>query len=360
MRNFADVMNEATAFRKIVAEWYAANKRDLPWRHTRDPYLIWISEIILQQTQVAQGLDYYRRFVARFPDVRSLAAASPDEVLKLWQGLGYYSRARHLHAAAKLVTERFDGHFPTAYADVLALEGVGPYTAAAICSFAFGLPYATVDGNVYRVLARYFGIDVPIDTTAGQKQFAALAQLLLDTANPGLHNQALMEFGALQCTPAAPRCADCPLADSCAAYASDSVEALPRKQGKTHVRNRYFNYIFAEFDGQTYLHRRAADDIWHGLYEFPLVETPEQCSAEALLASDFVAQSIGGQQFTFVRQTPVRKHLLSHQHIFARCLVLRLSQAASFDDCIVVPCARLSDYPMSRLMEKLLADIFAD
>lgn len=357
MRNFADGMDEARIFRKILAEWYAANKRDLPWRHTRDPYLIWISEIILQQTQVAQGLDYYRRFVARFPDVRSLAAAPPDDVLKLWQGLGYYSRARNLHASAKVVVERFGGRFPSTHADVLALKGVGEYTAAAVCSFAFGQPYATVDGNVYRVLARYFGIDEPIDTTAGKKRFAALAQTLLDPAHPGLHNQALMEFGALQCTPAAPRCGECPLADGCAALAADAVDSLPRKQGKTRVRDRYFNYIFAEFDGKTYLHRRSADDIWRGLYEFPLLETSDLCPIELLLASDALRESIGKQEFTLEKITPVRKHVLSHQRIFARCVALRLSHAAHFGGCVEVAVGELADFPVSRLMERLLADV---
>lgn len=359
MQNFASDMDDFHAFQKKLAQWFALNRRDLPWRHTRDPYLIWISEIILQQTQVAQGLDYYRRFVARFPDVRSLAAAPIDEVLKLWQGLGYYSRARHLHASAKIIVERFGGVFPTAHTDVLALKGVGQYTAAAICSFAFGLPFATVDGNVFRVLARYFGCDLPIDTTAGQKHFAELAQLLLDTENPGRHNQALMEFGALQCTPTAPRCVACPLAASCDALATNRVGSLPQKQGKTQVRDRHFNYIFAEFDGKIYLHRRTANDIWRGLYELPLVETPEMCSAESLLASEFLAKAIGNQHFVLEQQTPIRKHLLSHQRIFARCLALRLSQPASFDNCIAVPLDRLSDFPISRLMERLLADVLA-
>ena len=227
----------------ILLDWYAREGRDLPWRRTRDPYRIWLSEVILQQTRVAQGTEYYLRFTERFPDVASLAAAPEDEVLKLWQGLGYYSRARNLHAAARQVVERFGGRFPVALEEVRSLRGVGDYTAAAICSAAYDAPCAVVDGNVYRVLARLFDLDAPIDSTAGKRAFAELAQSQLDTAHPGRYNQAIMDFGALRCTPSSPRCEVCPLAGQCLALAAGTVAARPVKQGKTRVRDRWFNYL---------------------------------------------------------------------------------------------------------------------
>lgn len=227
-------------FSRKLIDWYRENGRDLPWRRTKNPYLIWISEIILQQTRVVQGYDYYQRFVARFPDVFALAAADEDEVMKYWQGLGYYSRARNLHAAARRMAEA--GGFPVTYTGVRALKGVGEYTAAAICSFAYGMPYAVVDGNVYRVLSRWLGIDTPIDSAEGKKLFVRVADELLDRERPGLYNQAIMDFGALQCTPVAPDCLFCPLNDSCVARLKGIAGSLPVKQHKTKVTNRYFNY----------------------------------------------------------------------------------------------------------------------
>lgn len=234
-------------FSGTLLDWYAENKRDLPWRNTTDPYLIWISEIILQQTRVAQGYEYFLRFIKRFPDVVSLAAASEDEVMKYWQGLGYYSRARNLHAAAKSMK----GTFPKTYAEVRALKGVGDYTAAAICSFAYDMPYAAVDGNVYRVLSRYFGIDVPIDSTEGKKTFTALAGEVFDKSRPADYNQAIMDFGAVQCTPQSPNCLFCPLSGSCRALSEGKVQQLPVKQHRTKTTSRYFNYIFTH--GRAYL-----------------------------------------------------------------------------------------------------------
>ena len=237
-------MNE---FTKTIVEWYEENKRELPWRESADPYLIWISEIILQQTRVAQGYDYFLRFIKRFPDVQTLAAADEDEVMKYWQGLGYYSRARNLHAAAKSM----NGVFPKTYPEVLALKGVGEYTAAAICSFAYGMPYAVVDGNVYRVLSRYFGIDTPIDSTEGKKLFAALADEMLDKKHPAVYNQGIMDFGAIQCTPQSPNCLFCPLAGGCSALSKGLMTKLPVKQHKTKTTNRYFNYIYVRAGAYT-------------------------------------------------------------------------------------------------------------
>ncbi len=230
--------------RQILKDWYEQNKRDLPWRNTKDAYKIWISEIILQQTRVNQGYNYYLRFIERFPNVKSLAEAEEQEVLKHWQGLGYYSRARNLHKTAKSVISEFNGKFPLHYNDILSLSGIGEYTAAAISSFAYNQPYAAVDGNIFRVLSRLVANETPIDTSKGKKEFTGIAKKLLDKNNPGTHNQAIMEFGAMYCTPKNPDCENCPLKEFCKAYKLNVVELLPIKQGKTKVTNRYFNYFF--------------------------------------------------------------------------------------------------------------------
>ncbi len=256
----------------ILQIWYKRNKRALPWRETRDPYLIWLSEVILQQTRVAQGMDYYLRFAGRFPSVADLAKASEDEILKLWQGLGYYSRARNLHAAALQVMDEYGGRFPSDYSSLLQLKGVGPYTAAAVSSFAGGERMAVVDGNVYRVLARLFDLDTPIDTPAGQRAFQDLANRLLDPAHPGMHNQAIMEFGALRCTPHSPICTDCPLADGCLALANGHVENRPVKAGKTKIRERHFRYYLLKYKDCLWVHQRGKGDIWQGLWEYYVEE----------------------------------------------------------------------------------------
>lgn len=306
MNNFADT---------LIA-WYAENKRELPWRGTKDPYRIWISEIILQQTRVAQGYDYYLRFMEQFPDVFSLAQADEDEVMKYWQGLGYYSRARNLHAAAKSIAGA--GAFPTTYEGVLALKGVGEYTAAAICSFAYDMPHAVVDGNVYRILSRWLGIDTPIDSTEGKKQFAMAADELLDRHRPALYNQAIMDFGALQCTPSSPDCLRCPLADSCAALQSGKVDSLPVKQHKTKVSNRYFNYIYVRMGASTFIRKREGNDIWKNLYELPLIETDKDLSDKDEELFGKVQGLFGeGQEFSIRAVKKGVKHVLSHRVIYA-------------------------------------------
>jgi len=258
-------------FSDTLLDWYDANGRDLPWRRTRDPYAIWLSEIILQQTRIAQGRSYWERFLQTYPDVQALAAAQEDDVLRLWQGLGYYSRARNLLAAARQIAAQ--GRFPDTLAGIRALKGVGDYTAAAIASFAFGIPAAVVDGNVYRVLARHFGIPTPVGSTAAKKEFTALAQSLLPPARPGDFNQAMMDFGATLCTPASPACARCPLADSCAALATGRVDNLPVREEGAAVQERRFDYVYVRFHGRTAIRRRGTGDIWAGLYE-PLVCDP--------------------------------------------------------------------------------------
>ena len=343
-------------FADILIRWYADNHRRLPWRETSDPYLIWLSEVILQQTRVAQGLDYFRRFVARFPDVRSLAEAPQDEVLKLWQGLGYYSRARSLHTAAKDIMARFGGRFPEDYEAVRSLCGVGDYTAAAICSFAYELPYAAVDGNVYRVLSRVYDVDLPVDDAAGKRYFAELAQSLLDPVRPGLQNQATMEFGALQCVPQRPDCWACPLADRCLAQAHGTVGRRPVKRGKAAVRPRYFNYLCIRCDGTLLLRQRTEKDIWRNLYEFPLIETDAETEFDALQRTSAWKAWFGGERRMRIgERTAMPRHVLSHRIIYACFQEIELERIPdSLSGFLRVPEAELDRYAVSRLTERYL------
>ncbi len=334
--------------------WYKQYGRVLPWRAGRNPYHIWLSEVILQQTRVQQGWAYYERFIERFPTVEQLAAASEDEVLKLWQGLGYYSRARNLHAAARQIVTEFDGHFPHQYETIRRLRGVGDYTAAAIASIGFDLPYAVVDGNVYRLLARVFDLATPIDTTEGRKNFAALAQSLLDPKHAADYNQAVMDFGALQCTPQKPSCIDCPLADRCLALAAGTVGERPVKQGRTKSRNRYFNYLHLTDGRHTLLHRRAAGDIWQGLYEFPLIETEQPLDAAALAGEEAFRRLIGATPFRLSASKVMPPHQLSHQRIYATFHRIEVEALHATEAWIVVEEADLGEYAVSRLTDRYL------
>lgn len=340
-------------FAEILIHWYSENKRHLPWRETTDPYRIWISEIILQQTRVVQGLAYFNRFMERFPDVLTLASAEEDEVMKYWQGLGYYSRARNLHAAARQVMERFDGVFPQEYTEVLSLKGIGEYTAAAICSFAWRKPFAVVDGNVYRVLGRVFGIETPIDSTAGKKEFAELAQIMLDREHPDQYNQAIMDFGAVQCTPKVPHCLYCPLRERCVAFSSGKVNDLPVKAGKTLVKPRYFNYLHIHCKGKTLLARRKAKDIWQNLYEYPLIETGNSMDFAGLQCTENYKQLMSGvSEIQVLRMIEMPKHVLSHRIIYARFYDLEVSNfpEAMRDYLQVIP-EEMDQYAVSRLIE---------
>ena len=293
------------SFSTTLLEWFREHGRALPWRETHDPYAVWLSEIILQQTQVKQGWAYWERFMRRWPTVEELAAASEDEVLREWQGLGYYSRARNLHTAAKQIVAL--GAFPTTIDGLRKLKGVGDYTAAAIGSIAFGLPAAVVDGNVYRVLARHFGIETPINTTEGKKEFAALAQELLLTAlnkegqGADLFNQAMMDFGATQCTPSSPHCLKCPLQETCVAFRTDRVAALPVKLKTLKVKERYLTYIYIRCHGETAIRRRPAGDIWQGLYE------PLNLDLGAMPPAKFQGRRIATRV----------KHVLTHRVLYA-------------------------------------------
>jgi len=278
-------------FSNQLITWYLQNQRDLPWRSTKDPYLIWLSEVIMQQTRIAQGTDYFLRFHLKFPTIFDLAAASEDEVLKAWQGLGYYSRARNLHATARLLVKEYKGKFPENFVNLKQLKGVGEYTAAAVASISFNLPHAVVDGNVYRVLSRYFNIETPVDSTQGKKEFGELANSLLSRQQPGMHNEAIMELGALVCTPKKYQCHKCPLQYSCLALKNNNAEAFPVKQGKQKVRTRFFNYLVLDInETQTYLEKRKEKDIWQNLYQFPLLESQKEMGQEEILQSDLLQQ----------------------------------------------------------------------
>ncbi|MBK5721665.1 A/G-specific adenine glycosylase [Dysgonomonas sp. Marseille-P4677] len=342
----------------VLIRWYNENKRDLPWRDTTDPYIIWISEIILQQTRVDQGYDYFNRFVNKYPTVDLLATADESDVLKLWQGLGYYSRARNLHAAAKSIASDFDGRFPVDYKDVLKLKGVGEYTAAAIVSFAYNKPYAVVDGNVYRVLSRIFAVDEAIDTTKGKRLFAELAQNLLNESDPGLHNQAVMEFGALQCVPVSPNCDVCPAASMCLAYAQDKVGLYPVKSGKQKTRNRYFNYFDIRYGRYAFLHKRTGKDIWQNLYELPLVETDTALTMDEL-HSDGGVKGLFGDKNVYIRFVMQMKHVLSHQVIYAVFYQVEMHEelASLEDDFVKVRLEDVEQYPVSRLVHKYLEQL---
>lgn len=343
-------------FSDKIIRWYEQNKRDLPWRNTKNPYHIWLSEIILQQTRVDQGLSYYINFVKHFPTVKHLAKAKNEKVMKLWQGLGYYSRARNLHQAAKHIVENFNSRFPDNHIDILSLKGVGEYTAAAIASFAYELPYAVVDGNVYRVLARVFGIKTPIDSTKGKKQFSQLANHLLDKKNPAMYNQAIMEFGALYCKPVNPDCNNCVLNTMCFAFSKKQVSVLPIKEKKIKVRNRYFNYIVLNYKGKIVIRKRTEKDIWTNLYDFPLFETDENISEQEFLKSKEWKKFIGKKKFVIKQVSADYKHILSHQKIIARFWEVELKESINpvGSTSIIVDRKKIDKYAVPRLIENYL------
>ena len=307
---------------KKLAEWYQENRRNLPWRRSNDPYKIWISEVILQQTRVDQGLGYYKNFVKTFPNVHALARAREEKVLRLWQGLGYYTRARNLHRCAKVISTKYNGHFPTDPFELKQLPGVGDYTAAAIASIAFGKRSAVVDGNVYRVLSRIYGIETPIDSTLGRQEFKQLANDLIPSKKPGIYNQAIMEFGALYCTPKNPDCPNCMFRKICVASAEEKQLFLPIKKKIIKVTNRYFNYFVIDHEGSFLMRKREDKDIWKGLYEFFLVETKGPASPKALVSKDKFLKSLKFDRETLSVTKPY-KHVLSHRVI--NCQFTRLS-----------------------------------
>jgi A/G-specific adenine glycosylase len=301
--------------------WYNDNKRDLPWRHTTDAYIIWLSEIILQQTRVEQGTPYFYRFAERYPTISSFAAASEDDILRLWQGLGYYSRGRNMLKTARQVQEEFNGIFPVNYLQLLKLKGIGEYTASAISSFAANEARAVVDGNVYRVLARFFYIDEPINSPKSKKLFQAIADDVLDRNRPALHNQAIMEFGAMLCKPKNPACGICPVHTSCAAFKKNATTYLPVKLKKLKIRERFFNYLLITDGEKILMNKRDESDIWANMYDLPLIETTNLIAPDALIK--LPEAKIFGEIINIQNKSTVIKHVLTHQHLHIQFLVLK-------------------------------------
>ena len=343
-------------FHKILTDWYKQNKRDLPWRENNQPYYVWISEIILQQTRVDQGTDYFIRFTERFPDIESLAIAPEIDVLKIWQGLGYYSRARNMHKASQQIINDFNGIFPASFEELKKLKGVGDYTAAAIASISFGLPHAVIDGNVYRVLSRIFGIATPIDSTKGKHEFSDLANQLLDQQNPGEFNEALMEFGALQCTPRNPGCNSCPMEHRCVAYKNDTVTKLPVKENKTKVRHRYFNYLYLKHEKSIYLEKREQNDIWQNLYQFPLIESLSPLSIEELLTDQRFTILFDKSEIVIESVSNEIIHLLSHQKLHVRFIEISITQQQKHHLWIKIVPEALAQYPIPKLIDNFLME----
>ncbi len=342
-------------FSKILIKWYLQNKRDLPWRNTKNPYYIWLSEIILQQTRVNQGLAYYEKFIIAFPTVCDLARADENTILKLWQGLGYYSRARNLHYSAQYIVNELEGRFPETYGELLKLKGVGDYTASAIASISYNEPCAVVDGNVYRVLARYFGIETAINSTEGIKFFKKLAQELLDAKNPATFNQAIMEFGAIQCKPKNPDCSVCPLQSSCNAFAKNKIDILPFKDKKVRVRNRFFNYlVIVSPTRRTILNQRKGKGIWRNLYEFPLIETLKEIDVTALINMDKFHHIVAEKSnISLYNKKPII-HKLTHQHLSVKFWVIHSDQEIENS----VSINNLEKYPVPILIHKFTEAYF--
>ena len=341
----------AMKFSNTLIYWYLQNRRELPWRKTNNPYFIWLSEIMLQQTRVAQGLDYYLKFTETFPTVFDLANADESTVLKMWQGLGYYSRARNLHFTAKHIVNELNGEFPSTFAAIIKLKGIGDYTAAAIASFAFNEPTAVVDGNVYRVLSRYFGIETPINSSKGVKEFKNLAQSLIDKKEPANYNQAIMEFGAIQCKPKKPLCMFCPLSESCAALQNNLIEKLPVKEKKLKVKNRYFNYLVIKTsDNKTILSERKGKGIWQGLYQFPLIESNKNIDKNELMATEEFCNLFPEETTISLYNKKEITHKLSHQHLHTQFWIVETANLLSVN----VKWDEIQKYPVPVLIANFL------
>jgi A/G-specific adenine glycosylase len=333
--------------------WYHQNKRDLPWRHTQEPYFIWLSEIILQQTRVEQGLNYYLKFTAQFPTIFHLAGASQEQVLKLWQGLGYYSRARNMHETAKLIVSTLNGVFPNSSLGLQKLKGIGPYTAAAIASFSYNEPVAVLDGNVFRVLSRLFEVSVPINVTEGKQVFTKIASDFLDEGHPAIHNQAMMELGAMVCKPKNPLCGECPLRPICQSYKSGNVKNYPVKIKKLNVKNRCFHYLAIQFQEQIQIKQRQKGDIWEGLYDLPMIEGSTVLDELTLLEKlRELYPELDGIQLSIQRKLDL-KHLLTHQKIYASFYeIIPIKALPCIQESYWVPLSSLKKFPASRLFEK--------
>ena len=342
-------------FTEKLLEWNREmNTRNMPWKGEKNPYRIWLSEIILQQTRVEQGWPYYERFIQNYPTVTKLAAAPEEEVFRLWQGLGYYARCKNMLAAARQITNLHHGKFPDQYEDIKALKGIGPYTAAAIASFAFNLPYAVLDGNVFRVLSRYFGIETPIDSTAGKKQFDTLAQELLPEGASSAYNQSIMDFGAVVCKPQQPLCTDCPLRKKCVAYHQQLVSLLPVKTKKLKIKKRYFNYLLVHFKEEVFIRKRTDSDIWQNLHEFILIETPEPTDTTSIQSSEAFRQLFGSIPFEIDRVSPPFKQQLTHQTIHSQFISITVKKRPDLPGYTLVAKKSLNSYAFPKTITTFL------
>lgn len=343
------------SFTQDLLGWYREKARDLPWRNSPDAYKIWLSEIILQQTRIAQGTPYYHKFIVAYPDIHKLAHASEDEVLKLWQGLGYYSRARNLMKCASIISKEYKGQFPADHDKLLKLPGIGPYTAAAIASLAFRIPKAAIDGNVIRVLSRINNIDVAVDSKEGKKAIVEAANHYLDRQDPGEYNQAMMDLGSTVCQPHKPLCDDCPVNKYCMALAKGTHTKLPFKSIKTKTRKRYFHYLDIDFKGKTYLNKRPQGDIWTGLYDFPLIETPKEMVFDELSELKEWQDIFKDATIHIKAESREYKHVLSHQIIYARFYKLETHTEPGLHDAILLmEPSSIDSYPLPRLMDRYL------
>lgn len=345
-------------FSSKLLSWYEIHKRDLPWRNTNDPYKIWLSEIILQQTRVAQGLPYYEKFTQNYPTVQDLANSPEDKVLHLWEGLGYYSRARNLHYTAKKITSEFKGIFPKSYDEIIQLKGIGPYTAAAISSFAFNEVKPVIDGNVARVISRIFGVLGPGDSTEFKKQVNNWVNQLIDPHNPAGFNQAIMEFGAIQCTPAQPLCDNCIFKQDCFAFQTEMVESLPEKKKKIKRRNRYFEYIFFEYQDLVFLKKRDEKDIWGGLYEPVLIEKEDKSNENEQVKEILSRFNLKKNQVTELKIEDYKKHILSHQDLYIRFWYIKLKQLPTISNYEPISIRELNKLGMPIVIKNFITKIF--
>lgn len=345
-------------FADEITHWYQLHKRDLPWRQSTDPYVIWLSEIILQQTRVDQGKPYFYRFLEKYPDVSAFANATEEEILKLWQGLGYYSRARNMLKTAQFIQREFNGNFPGQYSELIKLKGVGEYTAAAIASFAANEPKAVVDGNVYRILARWFGIEEPVNSTKGKKTYQQIADRLLNPMNPGLHNQAMMEFGALMCKPKNPGCIICPVNAACYAFNHQVISRLPVKLKKNKIRERFFNYFVILDDQHIILKKRGEKDIWANMYDFPLFESTLNLDVEKVCKLSGFEKFLGKSKIIDI--SLLENTMLTHQKIFYRFIYLKMDpkQIILPQDWFLVASDGLEKYPTPKIVSQCLNKIF--
>ncbi|HTD41318.1 MAG TPA: A/G-specific adenine glycosylase, partial [Mucilaginibacter sp.] len=340
-----------------LIQWYLKNKRDLPWRNTTNAYIIWLSEIILQQTRVEQGMPYFHRFVEKYPDVKSFAAADEGDILNLWQGLGYYSRGRNMLKTARQIAEQFDGEFPVDHDQLIRLKGIGEYTAAAISSFSANQAKAVVDGNVFRVLARYFGISEPANSTRGKRLFQEVANDLLSKEHPGLHNQAMMEFGAMLCKPKNPDCGVCPVMSGCYAYKNNAITDFPQKLKKTKIRERFLNYIVV-IDGDSILMNKRDDkDIWANMYDFPLFESSERLTPLEVVSSIDVKEHFG-ENIQIINTYPIKKHVLTHQHLHAQFIHISNGQIKLEQKWFYINVNNLENIAMPKIIFLFLNNLF--